>query len=250
MWVIQGRSTYGHRERAIGLLKKKEDYMLTSVGVMLLSLALAQTKVMVVDTGFVPTEHTKHKVVSFASTDSFKGVGHGTAVTHTLLYGDIINGKPTSKVCDSVEVEICGYTTYYAPDVLISCLDRAVEKKFNYVNMSIGGDPFTTKAERKAFINAANKGIVIVIASGNGKLDLDKSCIYPQCLAKEHKNIIAVGSDTGEYTTGSFVKKEKAWAYAPTSKGEVVLFYGTSFAAPKYINRLLRDKCLNNRGGK
>lgn len=217
---------------------------------MLLSLALAQTKVMVVDTGFVPTEYTTHKVTSFVSTDSFKGVGHGTAVTHTLLYGDIIDGKPTSKLCKEVEVEICGYTTYYAPDVLISCLDRAIEKKFNYINMSIGGGPFTTQAERKAFISAADKGVVIVISSGNGKLDLDKSCIYPQCLAKEHKNIIAVGSDTGEYTTGSFVKRAEAWAYAPTSAGKVVRFAGTSFAAPKYLNRLLRDKCLNNQGGK
>ena len=224
--------------------------MLTSVGAILLTLALAQTKVMVVDTGFVPTEYTTHKVTSFVATDTFKGVGHGTAVTHTLLYGDIIGGKPTSQVCKEVEVEICGYTTYYAPDVLISCLDRAIEKKFHYINMSIGGGPFTTQAERKAFLNAADKGITIVIAAGNGTLDLDKSCIYPQCLAKEHKNIIAVGSNDGTYTTGSFVKKGEAWAYAPASTGEVMRFAGTSLAAPKYLNRLLQDKCLNNQGGK
>jgi hypothetical protein len=211
-------------------------------------MAQAQIKVMVIDTGFVPTPYTKHKVVAFSNKDDFRGVGHGTAVTHTLLYGDIIEGKATSEVCDKVEVEICGYTHLLTADAVMPCLTRAKEKGFDYVNLSTGGVLVYSKDERDLFKKVAESGIKIVMSSGNNSLDLDKVCTYPQCYANDHPNIIVVGSSDGTLTTGSFVKKGEAWSYSTTNTGKVVRFVGTSFAAPKYINQMLLQRCPKKKG--
>jgi subtilisin family serine protease len=187
-------------------------------------------------------------VVTFKQGDTYKQVGHGTAVVHTLLYRDFIDGKPTAPVCSSVEVEICGYTDKLTEDVTIPCLERATQYGFKYVNISVGGSLVASEEERKAMLKAAEAGVTVVISAGNDiNSNLDKVCTYPQCFAKLHKNIIAVGSNDGSFTQGSFLKREEAWSYTVTNAGTVARFSGTSFAAPKYINRLLIKECNINR---
>lgn len=74
----------------------------------------------------------------------------------------------------------------------IDALNYLTTLDYDAVNMSIGGIG-ALRGEKNLFIGLSKKRGIIVVASGNDRLNLDKSCrYYPACF--RYKNIIVVGN--------------------------------------------------------
>jgi subtilisin family serine protease len=77
---------------------------------------------------------------------------------------------------------------------------QAIKDGVKYINISGGGpnsEPDSNKEERRLIRKALKKGIVVILASGNQGLNLDKNCnYYPACYKKDIKNdnLIVVGA--------------------------------------------------------
>lgn len=190
-------------------------------------LAAATIGVMVIDTGFTPNSKVTHNVVYEKKEVST----HGTPVIYTMLRG----------VCEDVVVYVCGYTTELSEGVMLNCLSKADNLGVKYINISFNGSQYESKKERTLIKKLVDKGVKFTIASGNDGLNLDTSPRYPQSYAKEYNNIYVVGGrDLDKANTGEYVIKDISTKIID-AEGSVRI--GTSFAAPKYMNKLLRQEC-------
>jgi len=183
--------------------------------------------VMVIDTGYNPSEEIKHRVV----TEKADVYNHGTVVVDTMLRG----------VCPNVVVYMCGYTNNLTEEIMLDCLNKADKLGVKFINISYSGSSESSKKEKKMIKKLVDKGVKFTISSGNESIDLDKHPKYPQNYAKEFKNIYVVGGkDLKKANTGSFVINNLS---AATITRDGWIKVGTSFSAPKYMNKLLKQEC-------
>lgn len=82
----------------------------------------------------------------------------------------------------------------------IILLDQMIKDKVVGLNASLAG-LMNHPEERLAYGRLAKAGITAFIAAGNSGRNLNTNCnVYPACYKKRYKNIIVVGSFTGEYS--------------------------------------------------
>jgi subtilisin family serine protease len=208
---------------------------------------LMTIKVMVIDTGYLETKYSTHKVTNPAVSSPY--IGHGTSVVAALLNYDLTSeGKPVAPVCNNVQVTMCGMSTSLEPPMLIGCLDKAIKEKFDYVNISYSGSIVETKEETLIFKKASEAGIVIAMAAGNQDINLDQVKMYPQEYARTMKGVYTLSafdvasSSKSKYTINNY----SGIMRGIDDRGNLKMWSGTSFAAPRFINQKIREKCLNN----
>jgi hypothetical protein len=188
--------------------------------------------VMVIDTGYNPNVDTKHKIIYEKTAVS----DHGTFVVNTML----------EDVCSNVVIYMCGYTLNLTEDIMLDCLNKADRWGVKYINISYSGVKKPSEKEKKLIKKLVNKGVKFTLASGNDGIDLDKQPKYPQNYAKEFKNIYVVGDKNFKLANkGSFVI-DNLPAVSIKYKGRAKI--GTSYSAPRYMNKLLKQECNNNGG--
>jgi hypothetical protein len=183
--------------------------------------------VMVIDTGYNPSKEVKHRVV----TERADVYNHGTVVVDTMLKG----------VCSNVIVYMCGYTFNLTEEIMLDCLNKADQLGVKFINISYSGSSEPSKKEKSMIKKLVDKGVKFTLSSGNDSIDLDKHPKYPQNYAKEFKNIYVVGGKgLKKANTGSFVIDNLS-TVAITRDGWIKV--GTSFSAPRYMNKLLKQEC-------
>jgi hypothetical protein len=204
----------------------------------------APIKVMVIDTGFTKSSYTAHKV--HAQGNDTHARGHGTAVVHTLLYGGFTKeGKAISPVCNDVEVYMCGNTSNFPKEVLTKCFTEALNSGIKYMNLSMGGTGRFYPEEYELLKQLTERGVNVVISAGNDRENLNEKTIYPQGYSLTLKNVKVIGAyDVRVTNYGWWVDiGYSGIVVAPNNTGALTQHSGTSFASPKYLNKLLREEC-------
>lgn len=221
-------------------------------------------KIMILDTG-IERDHImfKGRNVTCANPQSCKDeVGHGTQVASLALNGEIslANGRVTSTAptCLNVQLTSCRiFNGVFSLEDMKNCMKLATDEQYDIINYSLNGGDFLLP-EYRAFANF--KGIATVAAGNEGR-DIGKDPTFPAALNILNKfssykgykplvNVISVGALTSD---------DKRWIdsnYGPVSawrKGARVISAtvgnkfqrssGTSYAAPRYANELLRKAC-------
>jgi hypothetical protein len=192
-----------------------------------LLIAASIIPVMVIDSGYVPhPEITNHVIVDRHS--SF------------TLHGTIVTKLATQDTCPQVVVYICSIEYRATPDIVVACLDKAVDLKVKYINMSFNGGETPDFREKVRLKKLTDNNVSIIASSGNQKLNLDNHKRYPHSWAKELLGFYLVGAyDVSSANTGSNVLTN----YSGIVEHDGVAYKGTSFSAPRYLNKLLKRDC-------
>ncbi|MCB0364608.1 MAG: S8 family serine peptidase [Bdellovibrionaceae bacterium] len=151
-------------------------------------------RVMVLDTG-IDRDHPNlasrfEKGRNFAGVDMpnapydyFDNISHGTHVAGTIAADGAVTGlvgvAPEAKI---LSARVC--STQGCPSTaIIGGVNWGIQEKVDVMNLSLGG-PFPSDAARKAYQAAANKGIVVVAASGNDGVNrVSFPAAYPSTIA-------------------------------------------------------------------
>jgi len=117
--------------------------------------------------------------------------GHGKNVIG--LIADQINSKTHCIVSYKV------WSDDLSIEYLTEGFEQAIADKVSYINLSGGGPKYMVE-EKALILKALEKGITVVVASGNGGLNLDKKCnYYPACYKIKDKKFIVVGANDLKY---------------------------------------------------
>ena len=127
----------------------------------------------------------------------------------------------------------------------IDAIKDAISRNVKYINISMGGDGFNSR-EFEVVRKALNKGITIIVASGNGDeitnrgIDLDKNCrFFPACYRDRfpHKNFHVVSTvDLLSSNYGSVVTDK---VFGSNISGGGVTLSGTSQATAVVTSNLI-----------
>lgn len=115
--------------------------------------------------------------------DYFDNISHGTHVAGTIAADGAVTGlvgvAPEAKI---LSARVC--STQGCPSTaIIGGVNWGIQEKVDVMNLSLGG-PFPSDAARKAYQAAANKGIVVVAASGNDGVNrVSFPAAYPSTIA-------------------------------------------------------------------
>ena len=183
--------------------------------------------VMIIDSGFAPHETIKHRVELLSH--SSKPL-HGTIVTSLIV----------EDTCQNVKVYVCPIEDNAHTFKVQDCLSMASKLNVEYINMSFNGGDDRHLRELSQIKNLSDKGVILVASSGNQGLDLDKSPRYPQSWAKDIHNFFLIGAyDVKSANIGHNVLKD----FSGVVEWEGGYYHGTSFSAPRYVNKLLKSRC-------
>lgn len=149
------------------------------------------------------------------------------------------NVSPYSYCFTIVKIFPLDYSYSY---IINEALSTVASLKPKYINMSFGGLTDKYESEEQLIKEMLGKA-KITIAAGNNSLDLSNNCnYYPACYFPKFSNIYVVGAESNGIKA------------LYTNYGEPVRYYedgasycyggqclnGTSFSAPKVLNKLLR----------
>lgn len=170
---------------------------------------------------------------------------HGTHVTSTILQG----------ACPQVRITPCKY--YYKKDKERTgreykrCIDKMIDIKYDIIHISGGGNEYIDY-EYQQFRKLLKINTLVVAAVGNEGKNLTLYPFYPAM--HKLRNIIPVGnlghsgrpSYTSNWDTG--IRWEIGENVLAHGLNGLVEKSGTSMAAAKFTNRLVRQFCksLNN----
>lgn len=203
-------------------------------------------KVLIIDTG-VDLSHeeiSSHVKEPFNPVDYIDYSVHGTAMASLIL-------KDT---CQEVELISCNYyPSHNSYDDSNSCFYKALSENVQYVNFSSSGK-HQNDEERELLRELSNKGVVVVVAAGNDGLNLTKTgkCegSYPACYLFKHMYIVQNIEQNGKlheksnYLKNKNARKEMGMDVSVLfPRGQYGKISGTSPAAAKFTNRLLKQKC-------
>jgi len=171
--------------------------------------------------------------------------GHGTHVA------GLINRNIGEDHGDFCLVSIKWYDKKTSDEEHMTAMRRAIQYAINinvdYINISASGTE-PQEGERKAILNALNKGIIVVVSAGNSNYDIGKDCnYYPACY---DNRIITVGNidkkgvRQPDSNYGSYVKRWEMgtdiWSDFPG--GRQAPLTGTSQSAAVATGKLVRAK--------
>lgn len=198
---------------------------------MISSLVLSSAiNVMVIDTGYTYQPDIKHRVVF--EPDKEKTL-HGSVVVRTMLTSEY-------EVCPQVRVFLCGYSDKFPEPLVVQCLKEAKELGVRFINMSFSGAPKPNMSEHTAIKDLASLGTKFTVSSGNQSLNLDTVDVYPQSYSKTVKGMYVIGAfDVSKANRGSWVISN----YSGKVKYQDREHVGTSYAAPRYMAKLLNEEC-------
>jgi hypothetical protein len=213
-------------------------------------------KVMIIDTGVSKKVFDQLKVPVYCKfpQDCEDHVGHGTAVTSAVVFGDLdINWQPIDKVCGRVEINICSYFigTQGSDQQYLSCLRRAVNDPMDVINFSSTSPQFDP-VEHRYLLQLAKLGTKFVTAVGNDGQDLLENPMFPAVLSLRFdlKNtVIPVMAHTRSgqrFALSNFgipAVSELGSGVRVYSKKGIDSYDGTSLSAALHTNKLLRQAC-------
>lgn len=131
------------------------------------------------------------------STSTVDNVGHGTRVAG-IIAGDLTkpdqNGYLRGGVAERLKIMVCKATDdemNVLPTNIAKCIKFARQYGAHIINVSIGGGDYNT-VEENEIRECLQRGIIVVCASGNDGIDLDKVPLYPACYRLD--NVVTVGA--------------------------------------------------------
>jgi hypothetical protein len=185
---------------------------------------------MVIDTAFYDHPMVSHRVFRTKKQ---------TNSLHSLLTIHTLTTNP-NRLCSQVEIHLCLESeTIYAWEVA-KCINKAISSNIKFVLIPYEGTASPFAIERKAFDRAAKSKTKIIISAGNHGVDLNKHDRFPQSYAKHYPNVRTISAnDMSAASKGDWTVNDisgKIFALNRT-------FWGTSFSAPKYLNKILDKEC-------
>lgn len=164
---------------------------------------------------------------------------HGPAIINTILAD---NGN---WLCDNVKIDVCVYTQNRDLISYIECLEKAKEKSYDIINMSLTGQG-QLKQEKQLLIDITKNSIVVVAAGNNGIQVNGNEKQYPAVYLYEGlinfyvvNNLPSTTSNFGDYTITmngeNILTKDK--------DNNNVYMSGTSFSAARYTHAILQAWC-------
>ncbi|MEO0271711.1 MAG: hypothetical protein ABIM30_01305 [candidate division WOR-3 bacterium] len=181
-------------------------------------------KILVVDVGFVLSNFLN---ITFLSTP----VEHKHASNVVLAFSQEINPSFKGKI----NWDICGQSKNLTTEILVSCLKKGLD--YDYVLIPYNGSVGHYEEEKKALENLLNKGVFVVISSGNVLVDLRTISPQRYCLGKPRCLVVSdLDTPSSPQIAGLTVNVSgKICRY---------LFFcetGSSYAAPKVLARLINE---------
>lgn len=222
-------------------------------------------KIAILDTGIVfrHPDLKRNIVGSYnavrSSNPAYDGNGHGTKVASIIASDDGMLGiAPKAKIYAVKVLDNLGWGTTAE---LVEGINWAVEQRVNIIHMSLGGYPDTSML-RLTIEQAAQNGVLVIVAAGNSGVDFASSITFPGAYTdaisvgavrrdKKHAPFSSVGAELdiaapGRYTIASDFYRDGKWKLIKRQKDELVrkwvftsppkihysTFTGTSAAAP------------------
>lgn len=215
-------------------------------------------KVMVIDTGVEATHYLfkGSNIKCLDKMDCMDTHGHGTMMTSLILFGELdAQNRPTSPVCNRVELISCNYM----PGIMGSdkyyelCLKSALEEEVKFVNFSSTAETYLIW-EHSALLKMSERGVKFVTAMGNEGRDVKINRMFPavlSLLAPLKETVIPVigrtrsGERWAESNYGIPAASELSVDVKSAGLGGIVRGSGTSQATALHTNRLLNEACRN-----
>lgn len=185
---------------------------------------------------------------SWGTLDYVDNNGHGTHVAGIIL----------KDVCDQVELISCKYWDDKKPKQTKTssneCFRKALDIVPDYVNYSSGGKGYDEE-EVDVLMQLGLKNVTVIVAAGNNGEDLSQpeNEYYPAGL--EIDNVIPVGSvnwrgdrsRTSNYGLPAMVWELGEYVHSTLPNGKFGYMSGTSQATARHTNRLIRQRCWNEK---
>lgn len=200
-------------------------------------------KVLVIDTG-VQGENSEFKPFIKEKPDQNYQDQHG--------HGTHVAGLITKDVCKQVELISCKafYIKEFDENLYLNCLRSAISKKVNFINFS-GGGTAQIPGEHYLLKELSQKGVKIIVATGNNNRDLKKNCnYYPACYTIA--NLVPVGAldkKGKKWFMSNYGIDKMAWEEgeeiisSSTKPGFKTQMSGSSMATAIHTNKLVKKKC-------
>lgn len=183
-------------------------------------------------------------ILNWPKRDYNDHIGHGTHIA-----GIILNG-----VCDNVELISCNYYDDFDENRnfnhSLECFKKAWLLGVDIINYSSSSE-YTNIEEYKVLEHLKYNDTILVVAGGNGNLDLSKPWNRAYPAKYKLPNMIIVGNlayngakvKTSNYGLPGMVWEKGEDVLSTLPKKKFGFMGGTSQAAALYTNRWLKRKC-------
>lgn len=163
---------------------------------------------------------------------------HGTGVAY------IATGlEEKIPVCGQVKFVECNW---YKTSYTYSCLNEALAMpQLDFINLSVQGEQFDIREYWKLKA-LTERGVIVTVAAGNhGIKDISKGGSYPSGYLYHGLTNYRVVTDPGLEMSdlGPGLIEDDGTTMMPITNTVVVPAEGTSFAAPRYLRKLLTSYC-------
>lgn len=180
-------------------------------------------------------------------------LGHASCV-----YQMVITGQADGIACLNMKVDWC---TWYmgkatSPHYYYDCLRKAVDGKYDIVNLSINGTVYDP-VEDSYIKQLRNRSMVVIAAGNNGcSAGLKECSTYPALYSNgPNDSVLAIAALTKDGTRASYSNYDPK-GLTIDFLGEGYYSYnhatrfmtGTSMAAALYSNKLIKEMCPSRKG--
>lgn len=207
--------------------------IIIGVGLLLaLTAESKQLKVAIIDTGIKNFSlpglcESGHR--DFTRTNIIDINGHGTNVA-----GLIYRNSDKNYCAVIIKYWTYGASTKENISRLLEALEYAISLKVDIINLS-GGGHVPIEEEEAIVKKALNKGITMITAAGNNKINLDKGCNYfPACY---DERIIVIGN---KHHSSNFGKVVDFYVDGVNKEGFGITLTGTSQSTAIYTGRHIK----------
>jgi hypothetical protein len=202
----------------------------------------AQQRIVIIDTGIDKKVFNSNKSI-FCKDGHKDFTGHGLndAHGHGTNVSSLIDKY--ANYSDYCQIILKIYHNGYSSVRLIQkSIDYAIKIKADIINISFGGEGYSS-VEHRTILRALNNNITIIAAAGNDGKSLNGS--YKYYPASYDNRIIVVGNMGFKSNYGTIVDK---WEYAVNVVGRYgIPLTGTSQATAIYSGRYINDKQAKKR---
>lgn len=205
-----------------------------------LSVAQAQVKVAVIDTGLnLKYTYPLCGIKDFTNTSFEDTHGHGTNIS-----GIIHKEAKGADYCQVVLKFFDKKSKVGNQYAVVKALEHAISQKVDIINFSLGGEE-PNPAEKELIIKALNKGIIIVAAAGN---DAKNECSYfPACYDKRIVVVGAMGKERKLLESSNNSSSVDLYADGDSVTADGITQSGTSQATAKVTGVLARALAIRGK---